>query len=376
MTPPSHTIRALHYATGQPIVLTTANGRITGVQQLPPDGPRPTVYVAPGFFDLQINGCLGRSFSSAQLTVDNVHVVVAECRRHGITSLCPTLITNSFAVLHHGLTTLRLAVESDRALANAIPCFHLEGPYISAEDGPRGAHPRQHVRRPDWDEFQRFQEAASGGIRLVTLAPEHDGALAFIEKLVQSDVVVAIGHTAAGGQRIRDAVKAGARLSTHLGNGCHAILPRHDNCIWEQLANDQLWASLICDGHHLPPAVIRSLIRGKSPSRVILTCDASSLAGLPPGRYREWEQDLEIRPEGKIVVAGTPYLAGSWAFTDACIGKAMKYGGVSLEEAIAMVTERPRTLLGLPVHVLEVGEPADVVVFEIAAECELHMQEA
>ena len=125
----------------------------------------------------------------------------------------------------------------------------------------RARHPRQHVHPPDWDEFRRFQEASGGRIRLVTLAPEHDGALPFIEKLTASGVVVALGHTAADGPRIHEAVRTGARLSTHLGNGCHAVLPRHANPIWEQLAADELWASAICDGWHLTPAVARCIVR-------------------------------------------------------------------------------------------------------------------
>src|SRR5208283_1690503 len=162
------------------------------------------------------------------------------------------------------------------------------------------------------------QDAAGGRIRLVTLAPEHEGALRFIEQLAGSGVVVALGHTAASGTRIRDAIAAGARLSTHLGNGTHALLPRHENYVWEQLAADELWASIICDGHHLPPAVARCVVRIKTPARTILTCDAGPLAGLPPGRYREWDQDFEVLPGGKIVIPGTHYLAGSCSFTDTC----------------------------------------------------------
>ena len=263
------------------------------------------------------------------------------------------------------MDTLRRAVESDPTLARALPGIHLEGPYISADDGPRGAHPREHVRAPDWDEFQRLQDAAGGHIRLVTLAPEHDGALEFIEKLVRAGLVVALGHTAATPVRLRDAVKAGARLSTHLGNGCAGMMHRHDNVIWEQLANDNLWASLICDGHHLPAAFVKSAVRAKTTARLILTCDASSLAGLPPGRYREWGQELEIRPEGKIIVVGQNVLAGSWAFTDTCIGNVMRMAGVSLADAIAMATDRPRELIGLPVQGLEVGMPAELVLFDV-----------
>src|SRR5438445_4307849 len=139
-------------------------------------------------------------------------------------------------------------------------------------------------------------------------------------------VVVSLGHTGATPACIRDAVKAGARISTHLGNGSHAMLPRHENYLWEQLANDGLWASMIADGHHLPETVMRCILRVKTPARLILTCDASSLAGSPPGKYRQWEQEFEILPIGKIVVAGTPYLAGSWAFTDLCVAHVLKLG--------------------------------------------------
>src|SRR5204862_5034262 len=139
-----------------------------------------------------------------------------------------------------------------------------------------------------------LQDAAGGRLRLVTLAPETPAALPFIERLTQAGVVVALGHSAADGACIRAAIRAGARLSTHLGNGCHAMLPRHDNCLWEQLAADDLWASLICDGHHLPVSVVRCLLRAKTPARTILTCDASSLAGLPPGCYDQWGGEFEV----------------------------------------------------------------------------------
>jgi N-acetylglucosamine-6-phosphate deacetylase len=356
-------LRARHYATGEMIELTCAEGRIAALEPAR-NGTAETGWVAPALFDLQINGCDGHSFNSERLTVEAIRHIVGVCRRHGIGALCPTLVTNSFQALAHGMTTLRQACAADPDLARAILAIHLEGPYISPEDGPRGAHPRQHVRPPDWDEFRRLQEAADGRIRLVTLAPEHEGSLLFIERLTAAGVVVALGHTAASGSRIRDACTAGARLSTHLGNGSHAMLPRHDNYIWEQLAEDRLWASIICDGHHLPPAVIRCLLRVKTPARTILTCDASSLAGLPPGRYREWGQDFEVLPEGKVVVPGTAYLAGSWAFTDLCIGHVLRCTGIALAEAVDMAGARPRELLGLPPRRLQVGDPADLVLFD------------
>jgi N-acetylglucosamine-6-phosphate deacetylase len=358
-------LRARHYRTGQPLDLVCEQGVIRSAA--PPAATAPDLqadWVAPAFCDVQVNGCHGISFNSPGLTAEQVRGVIGACRRHGIAQLCPTLVTGPLEALAHGLATLRGVRDSDADLARAIAGIHVEGPYISPEDGPRGAHPRRHVRPPDWDEFRGLQDVAGGLIRLVTLAPEVPGALPFIERLAATGVVVAIGHTAAGAACLRDAVRAGARLSTHLGNGAHAVLPRHPNYIWEQLADDALWASVIADGHHLPASVLTCFLRVKTPARLILTCDAGSLAGLPPGRYREWDQEFEVRPEGKIVVPGTDYLAGSWAFTDRCLAMVLGLGEVPLAAAVDMATARPRALLGLPPRDLQPGEPAEVILFD------------
>jgi len=358
-------IRASHYATGQKIDVLLEGDAIARVNAAGTDAADlETGWVAPALFDLQINGCDGHSFNSPNLTGDDVRHVVTACHRHGISGLCPTLITNSTEALVHGFETVRRACETDPDVARAVPCLHLEGPYISPDDGPRGAHPRQFVRPPDWDEFRRFQDAAGGRVRLVTLAPETDGALAFIEKLTASGVVVAIGHTNANRDCLQSAIRAGARLSTHLGNGAHAVLPRHDNYIWEQLADDRLFASIICDGHHLTPAVTRCILRVKSPRRTILTCDASSLAGLQPGRYHEWGQDVEVLANGRVVLAGTPYLAGSGVFTDSCVNQVLQLGEVSLSDAIDMACARARELLRLETRMLQPGAPADLILFD------------
>jgi N-acetylglucosamine-6-phosphate deacetylase len=358
-------LRARHYHTQAAIDIVCHDGVIDSIA---PAGiglvDRSAGWVAPALFDLQINGCDGKAFASANLTVADVRHIVSVCRRHGIGGFCPTLITSSFETLRHGFTTLRMACESDPALDRAMPCFHLEGPYISPEDGPRGAHPLEHVRLPDPGEFQRFQEAAGGRIRLVTLAPERARALPLIEALVQQGVVVAIGHTAARPEQIREAVRAGARLSTHLGNGSHALLPRHENYLWEQLASDELLASIITDGHHLPASLIRCLVRVKTPARLILTCDASSLAGLPPGRYTQVGKELEVLNGGKVVVPGTTFLGGSGVFTDTCLRVLLGLEEVGLRDAIDMAGARPRQLLWLPALEMKEGMPADLILFE------------
>src|SRR5262245_46633939 len=163
-------LRARHYLAQQPVDITVATGHVTGVRLPGPTAPhRVAGWVAPAFFDLQINGCDGISFNSPKLTIQQVRHVVGVCRKHGLSGLCPTLVTNSFEAIQHGFATLAKACD-DSNLSRAMPCFHLEGPYISPDDGPRGAHPKAHVRAPDWDEFRRWQDAAGGRIRLMTLA--------------------------------------------------------------------------------------------------------------------------------------------------------------------------------------------------------------
>lgn len=357
-------IRGRDYRSGQIHDFLCQDGRIAAIGPAAGNADLVSDWVVPGCCDVQINGAGGVGFAATDLTPEGVAAVVRRCRRHGIAQLLPTLITAAQDTLLHGFSVLAAAREADPDLARAVPGYHLEGPWISPEDGPRGAHPRAHVRPPDWDEFRRLQDAAAGGIRMVTLAPEWPGAPAIIERLSAAGVIVAVGHTSAAPAVIREAVAAGARISTHLGNGSHALLPRHENYFLEQLACDDLHASIICDGHHLPPSLMKILVRVKSPARLILTCDASSLAGVAPGRYRAWEQDFEVLPEGKIVVPGTTFLGGSWAFTDLCLVNAVRFGGVSLAEAVAMACHQPRDLLGLPRQDLEVGHPADLLLLE------------
>lgn len=320
------------------------------------------VIVAPGFFDIQINGYGGRSFGSAD--PEALPYAVRALRRSGVLFFCPTVTTNSREQILASFRAMARA-RQDPEVAHAVPCFHLEGPYIGAEDGPRGAHALEHVRPPHWEEFQAFQEAAEGKIGIVTLAPEQPGALPFIERLAAAGVVPAIGHTGASPALIADAVRAGARLSTHLGNGSHAKIDRHVNYIWEQLANDALCASLIGDGHHLPPAVLKCMIRCKGVGRSILISDAVSLAGLPPGVYGEDGHQVELLPSGRVNLLGTPYLSGASLLLPKGIENAMRFAGVSLADAVRMATANPAELLGLQESMGEVavGRSADLVLF-------------
>lgn len=361
-------IQGLRYDTGQPARVTIEDGLVrlvTGrVSDSVATGRLP--WLGPGLLDLQVNGYGGQEFASKSLTVEKVRGVAEKLAEFGVTRFFPTLTTQTPEIFEHALSVLAKARESDRWLNKAIPGFHLEGPFISPEEGARGAHPREFSRLPDWDLFCRWQEVAQGNIRLITLAPELPGALEFIEKASIAGVIVGIGHTAALAKDIHAAVQAGAKLSTHLGNGCQAVLHRHHNPIWAQLAEDRLWASFIADGHHLPPPVLKSMIRAKGLQRSILISDLSGQAGQPPGTYHSEFCDVEVLEDGRLVVPGQrEYLAGASAPLLTGVAVARAYVGLEWHEAFAMASKHPAQLLGLSEDWLREGEPPNLLVFEI-----------
>jgi N-acetylglucosamine-6-phosphate deacetylase len=295
----------------------------------------------PGFVDIQVNGFAGVDFNSPETTPDEVRRAVAALRATGVTRFLPTFITGSF---DRFARCVRTVLQVDDA---AIAGIHQEGPYISPTDGPRGAHPRAHTMAASLDDFKRRQEAANGRIVLLTLAPEVDGALPLIEYLVAQGVRVAIGHSEAPPPVIRDAIRAGATMSTHLGNGCASMIPRHTNLIWEQLASDELLASFIVDGHHLPPALVKSAMRAKTPSRTILTTDAIAAAGSPPGPYRIGETEIDLSEDGRVSLRGTPYLAGSAVTMPESVANAVRFTGYSLDDVLPTATSIPAGYLGI-----------------------------
>lgn len=356
------------YDTGCAIALEIVGDRITSVEHenanFPPVESLP--WIAPGLVDVQFNGWGGQEFSAADLTVEKVERIIEVLGPQGVTQFCPTVTTHSFDVLEHSMRTLAAACEASPTTARRVVGIHLEGPYLSPEDGPRGAHPREHCKPPDWDEFQRLQDAAGGRICILTLAPEWEGSPGFIRRAVDAGVLIAIGHTAAETDDILAAVDAGARLSTHLGNGAHGTIRRHPNYIWDQLAEDRLTASIIADGHHLPASVVKSFVRAKTPQRCILVSDVSGLAGLPPGRYDRSLCDLEILADGKIVLAGQEqYLAGASRPLGMCVTRAMRFAELDLTTAIDMASRGPLELLGREAPSLEDGSVADLVLFDL-----------
>lgn len=322
-------------------------------------------WLAPGLFDAQVNGYAGDDYSSPSMNGETAERITAAIAASGTTQHMATIITAPRDRITGNLATLAAAVRGSKDLAAAIPGFHLEGPCIAAEDGPRGAHDAAYARDPDVGELAEWHAAAQGRLRLVTLAPERKGAVAFIERAGELGVAVAIGHTAADGEAIRRAVDAGARVSTHLGNGSHPSLPRLRNYLWEQLAEDRLVAGLIPDGFHLPPPVMRVFARAKGLERIFLVSDAGSCAGLPPGRYR-WDRiEVEVCADGHLALAGTSLLAGAGHLLDWGLPRFAAAAGIPLADAVRLATASPARVFGLPdpKDALVPGRPADLVLF-------------
>jgi N-acetylglucosamine-6-phosphate deacetylase len=354
---------ARRFDTLRPVRIEIDGGRIVGLM---PAAEKPDLpLVAPGMVDLQINGYGGVEFNDPQLSVEKVQRVAVSQDAFGVTSFLATTTTDSHAVFAHALATIARAIDQLSDVAARIPGIHLEGPFISPDDGPRGAHPKQHVRPPDWDEFARLQDLAQGRIKLLTISPEYDSAADLIRKVSKTGVLVAIGHTKATSDQIQAAVDAGARMSTHLGNGAHPQIRRHPNYIWDQLADDRLVASLIADGHHLPPAVVKSMVRAKTAERIVLVSDITSMGGMPPGKYQTGLGELEVLPSGKLVPAGQPgILAGAALPIHVCVANVMRFAGVDLPTAIAMASTRPAELIGIRDHALNVGAAANLFLFD------------
>lgn len=294
-----------------------------------------------GFVDLQVNGFAGVDFNTPGLPPEALPRALAAMRATGVTRCLPTLITSSLE--RFAACAAAIVACPDPAIAG----IHMEGPYLSPFDGPRGAHPANDVIAASVDDFRRRQDVAGGRIRLVTLAPEVPNAIGLIEYLVREGVRVAIGHTAATSAQIGDAVSAGASLSTHLGNGCAAMQHRHDNVIWAQAAADSLRATFIADGHHLPASVLKSLMRAKHPMRSILVSDATAAAAAPVGRYYLGDLEVERDSAGRVGLPGTTYLAGSALTMEVAIGETVRATGLGVEDVLAMANAQPAAYLGM-----------------------------
>ncbi|MBI5769707.1 MAG: N-acetylglucosamine-6-phosphate deacetylase [Verrucomicrobia bacterium] len=296
-------------------------------------------------FDIQVNGFGGVDFQGAPTRAEVRHAC-EKLHAHGMKRILATFITDTPDALLRKFAAFEAHREADPLIASTIVGYHLEGPYMSSEPGYRGAHSGELMKDPDSREFARWQDAAGGAIRLVTLAPERAGAIDFIAEITQRSVRVSLGHTNADERTIDEAIRAGATLCTHLGNGCPAELPRHDNIIQRLLVRDELIACFIPDGIHLPWFVLRNLIRAKPAGKVLLTTDAMAAAGAPTGRYRLGPHEVEVGPDRVVRLPGAKNLAGSALALDTGVANVAKWLGLPPAAAAELASTIPARAVG------------------------------
>lgn len=363
-------VEGLMYLTSQPVSIEFKDGKILSVTRIKELSDKShSWFIAPGLIDNQVNGYAGVSFGfgGGELTHEGILLATQELWKSGVTSYLPTLTTNSQELLLQNLRLLATC-KNDPEILGSIVGFHLEGPYISPVDGYRGAHPLKYVRKPDWNEFMELYEASQRSILTVTIAPEVDGAMDFISRCTAMGIVVAIGHHNAKKACIDEAVNKGARISTHLGNGCANMINRHDNPLWPQLASNQLMASIICDGFHLRDEEIIVFYKVKGPDKTIITSDVTSFASLPPGNYKNSEgETIELTTEGMLRYPAQNVLYGSASPISRGVARIITVTGCSLADAIGMASTNPAKLYGLTDRGnLEPGKRADLILFEMS----------
>ena len=296
------------YDTNDVVRVRVRDGKISSVEKIDGLIDEDVPYIAPGLFDAQVNGAVGVEFSSAKLSCDGVVKALEKMLCDGVFRCCPTLTTNAPETMVAAARTIAETLRQRPDLASIVWGIHLEGPFISTAEGAVGAHPKRFCIPYSKTFFDDVQTACEGLVKLVTLTPEYPNVGEFVRYLRSRGVVVAIGHTNATGDQIDEAVRAGATLSTHLSNATRHLLPKWENYFFAQLADDRLFASLIVDGFHISPELVRIIARAKGLDRIILISDQSPLAGYPPGKYSMELCDFEIQPNGKVTLAGDPNL--------------------------------------------------------------------
>jgi len=304
-----------------------------------------------GLVDLQVNGYKGVHFSDINLTRDDFVMACRGVFEAGTTAFLPTIITSSKKVYEHNLPIIA-AVLHEAEFHGRLLGIHIEGPFISAQKGTRGAHDEQWISKPDLDYLRQLIDWADGKVKLLTIAAEPDGSEKLARYAVGRGITVSLGHQMAGEQDLCRLVRAGAASLTHLGNGVPAMLPRHENPIWAGLGNDDLIAMIITDGHHLPASILKTIIRTKGTDRCVVVSDASSLAGFGAGTYEVLGTKVVLEEAGRLYDPETGYLAGSSSTMLECMNHLASLDLVSTDELVAMGFYNPLKLIGL--------EPDDV----------------
>ena len=294
--------------------------------------------------DIQVNGYAGINFNSGPIDERQLGRAVDRLRTDGVGAILATIVTDDLSRMAARLASLRHLIDQDAGLQKLIPAFHIEGPFISAVEGYRGAHPVEHIRPAEVGDMNRLLDAAGGlnRVALVTLAPEVDHRLAVTRRLVEQGIHVAAGHTDAPLDLLLEAEQAGLDLFTHLGNGSAALMDRHDNIINRALSLEKIRYSLIADGHHLPWFVLRNYIHAAGIERCLITTDCTAGAGAGPDFDPGGDRVIDRTGETPVLrLEGTPYLAGACATMKQNHDNLIRHVGLTESQARALCVDNP-----------------------------------
>lgn len=300
----------------------------------------------PGLVDLQVNGYKGVDFSDAALNPEDFIRACRQMLDAGTTAFLPTIVTSPDKVYRRNLPIIAEAMDLPEFRGRLLG-IHIEGPFISPKVGARGAHNPEWIIPPDKGLLDRMIECSAGKIRLLTIAAEVQGAADLTRHAVRNGIAVALGHQTAEEQELSRLVEAGAVAITHLANGVPAMIPRHNNSIWAAMAEDRLFATIITDGQHLPPSLLKTIIRAKAPARCAVISDATSLAGFEPGEYESMGHKVILQENGRIHDPKTGYMCGSSATMLKCMNHLASLGILSPEQLIAMGFHNPLAIIGM-----------------------------
>lgn len=323
----------------------------------------PDCTLIPALFDVHIHGSGGHDAMEA--TDSALNHIGRFLAGRGVGAYFATTVTAPLDTLLRSLSGLAKLLHTP--LEGARPMgIHLEGPFLSPHK--RGAHAESQLLTPSPVLFDRLWQAAEGTIRLMTIAPELDGAEETIAHATRLGVRISLGHSNAQSDAARRGVAAGAASATHTFNAMRAFDHRDPGLLTEVLTNDRLFAEIICDGLHVDPAAVRVFRRAKGPDHAMLVTDAMAGTGMPDGNYRLGE--LEVRVKNGRCVIGENTLAGSTLTLDRAVRNYAEFTGAPLTEAVGLATRNPARMTGLDAEIgtLAPGRSADIAVLSPKSE--------